>query len=82
MKRYDVYGVELGPHDSDYEWYWIRRDDAQAEIHKLNNDLTAVTLERDNAIRDAKHHYAELQVLRQGIEALHATWQKLLEKGL
>ena len=37
-------------------------------VGQLRNDLTAVTLERDH--------------LRKGIDALHATWQKLLEKGL
>lgn len=36
---------------------WVSFYDAQAEIHQLNNELTAICLARDSAIRDAKQHY-------------------------
>lgn len=85
MKRYDLVAARNERGTIEVETptgAWVHFDDAAAEIHKLNNDLTATTIERDNAIRDAKEHYGKLVELREGIKALEATWQRLLEKGL
>jgi chromosome segregation ATPase len=52
------------------------------EIHKFNNRLTAVLLERDNAIRNGRLYFAKLEQLRKDVKALEATWRKLLEAEL
>lgn len=68
MKRY--YVNKDGRLEESDIGHLLMFSDAAGEIHALNNKLTAVTLERDNAIRDSKAHHARYTQIRTALRNL------------